>query len=179
MKPEVRAALEKSIEKWKENAKVERIGDARIFVSSCPLCRMFYIPNRRCDGCPVNSATGLSDCSGSPWEAARAMLYSGDLGAFREAALQEVEFLKSLLPKKGWQRMLSAPRDGTKIQVYGYFAGEINGISNEPEIGVAKWTGRRTDYSGFEWDGVHSDGYATWWKPLRWRELPKAPRIKS
>ena len=83
------------------------------------------------------------------------------------------------LPKKGWQRMPSAPRDGTKIQVYGYFAGEINGISNEPQVGIAMWTGKRTDYHGFEWDGVHSDGYATWWKPLRWRELPKAPRIKS
>ena len=92
--PEVAAALEKSIEKWRKKATVADVEDARLGVNDCPLCTLFY--NRGCRGCPVWARTGRHGCSETPYDAAVMFFSRDDLEQFRDAAQKEVAFLESL-----------------------------------------------------------------------------------
>lgn len=56
-------ALEGSIEKWR--AIVEKRG-VDVGTSNCPLCELFY-HDSKCDGCPVQEATGEHGCNAPPY----------------------------------------------------------------------------------------------------------------
>jgi len=88
-------ALQASIAKWEKNATVEDTEDARLGVSSCPLCQVFY--GDRCAGCPVYAFDHFR-CDGTPYDAAENAYADGNLEAFIVAARAEVAFLQSLLP---------------------------------------------------------------------------------
>ena len=92
--PEVAAALEASIEKWKKNATVADLEDARMNVGDCPLCALFYSDG--CEGCPVFSRTNCGECRATPYEDASKWGRRGRLEQFQDAARQEVAFLESL-----------------------------------------------------------------------------------
>jgi len=90
-------ALKGSIHKWEKIVKgtgVEKGYD------NCPLCDLFHplaINGKACKGCPVAAATGEINCKATPYAAY----------AFRQRhtdgiaeARAELEFLRSLLPKK-------------------------------------------------------------------------------
>ena len=75
-----------------------------------------------------------------------------------------------------WLPIESAPRDGTKILVWGLWAGEINGPQDEPCMAIARWLyGGSTDWPGFEWSVYGTDAYAAWMKPTHWQSLPVPP----
>lgn len=63
----VRLALRGSVEKW------DRIIDGKsddMGTSNCPLCRKFhsrYNHKNECEGCPVHTKTGLTNCEGTPY----------------------------------------------------------------------------------------------------------------
>jgi hypothetical protein len=102
MTPETLEALRASIAKWKENAKVERVLDAKIFSDSCPLCAIFDADgpdSLKCVGCPVMSRTGYPDCQETPWEEAANHFLNCRLLPFQDAAEDEWRFLESLLPE--------------------------------------------------------------------------------
>lgn len=88
-------ALQASIAKWERNAAIENIEDAKLNVSSCALCNVFYAD--RCHGCPVFEL-GHYQCDGTPYDDAHAAYGNYNIGAFRTAAKREVAFLQSLLP---------------------------------------------------------------------------------
>ena len=91
-------ALRGSIKKWERI--VAGTGVCR-GVDNCPLCRRFhaaYGNSPCCSGCPVFEATGKRGCTGTPIED-----YDDEDGTEEEmlaAAIAEVDFLKSLLPKE-------------------------------------------------------------------------------
>jgi len=72
---------------------------------NCPLCQLFF-KNPGCVGCPVAEATGLSACSGSPYEdvhlgwgeTINAISNAGDREDVRAQGQAELDFLRSLLP---------------------------------------------------------------------------------
>lgn len=108
---EVRAALEASIEKWKDNAQVQFKAQAKIFADSCPLCDLFNnsddldadIPEEEyCNGCPVKARTDLYECQGTPWEKVRDAYHDNLVSTqeFRDLAQLEVDFLESLRTPK-------------------------------------------------------------------------------
>ena len=78
-----------------------------------------------------------------------------------------------------WKPIETAPKDGTKILVYGLFAGEIIGTSGEQTIGVAFWDGGRSDYVNFHWKAANTDAYAGWWRPTHWMPLPDPPTTNT
>ena len=112
MGPRTREALEASIRHWKENAAAENPNDANVFGEACPLCHIFYKGRGDCEGCPVANATGFGLCERTPWgDASKAWGawahdhendgpdFAALRAEFRRAALAEVEFLESRLPK--------------------------------------------------------------------------------
>ena len=90
------AALEESIAKWKRNARVRDIENAKIYGDSCALCKLF--PG--CGECPVFVFTGYTDCQYTPWRAVFNAYHGNDLEVFRKAVLAEVAFLESLREPK-------------------------------------------------------------------------------
>lgn len=102
MTPEAAAALEASIEKWERNARVDHPDDVKLGLTTCPLCRLFWGDD--CESCPIAAHTGQIFCEDTPYE--RADIAAGRWEdcpdsealreAFREAAEEEVAFLKSL-----------------------------------------------------------------------------------
>lgn len=105
-------ALRESIEKWEKNAKAEAPHEYVITGSHCPLCVMFVIRKMTCEGCPVYERTGKEQCEDTPWFNAhvakldwedclgsRVVLREDARQAAMQAALEEIEFLKSLLPE--------------------------------------------------------------------------------
>lgn len=75
-----------------------------------------------------------------------------------------------------WRPIETAPNDGTTILLYGYWAGEIHGPSNEAQfLGAGSYRAGRTDFPGFDWDLDGGDAYATWGKPTHWMPLPDPP----
>jgi len=113
-------ALKASIEKWEKNATFTDIDTIKTNAGDCPLCYLFnYYIKQNCYGCPVSEKTGSRFCINTPYskadrlydkllrfmlscwdeeEAKRSPLMNQLTQQFREAALEEVEFLKSLLP---------------------------------------------------------------------------------
>ena len=110
------AALEGSIKKWERI--VEGI-DADAGTENCPLCALFHPDSasteefRRfykhsCRGCPVQQATGEPFCINTPYQdwqrAVRPRGYTFPFYAKDNesvmCAVLELEFLKSLLPRK-------------------------------------------------------------------------------
>lgn len=103
-------ALNESIAKWEANAKADAPEDYLTGVGDCPLCQLFNSTattyGTACRGCPVMDSTGEDCCNGTPYDAAsflhRIWRRNGTRKAradAREAAVSEVEFLKSLLPE--------------------------------------------------------------------------------
>lgn len=69
----------------------------------------------------------------------------------------------------------TAPKDGTEILVYDLWAGEINGVDDEPGWYVASYS-THTDHPGFEWCVVGTDAYAAWVRATHWAPLPEPPK---
>lgn len=96
MPPETLEALRGSIAKWE--AIVAGTG-VDLGAENCPLCRKFN-PDLRddhlddgCQGCPVREYTGENFCRSTPYDAC-------DDPPTKTQAQDELEFLKSLLPKE-------------------------------------------------------------------------------
>lgn len=96
-------ALKGSIEKW-EDVRDRKIADKG--PTNCPLCQLFFA-NPGCFGCPVAAASGDSCCDQTPYEEWGVHQAHHDEHVQRvyceeceEHAQNEVDFLKSLLPKE-------------------------------------------------------------------------------
>lgn len=94
-------ALKGSIRKWEKI--VEGTG-INLGPLNCPLCMVFirhdYPFNMRCRGCPVFEKTGLTGCRDTPYETFHDLMNGGgaDQDQLHGAAIEEVAFLRSLLP---------------------------------------------------------------------------------
>jgi len=106
MNKETLKALKKSIEKWEKI--VKREGEDRGLRNKA-LCRLFLM--KGCKGCPVYSRTGKISCEGTPyieWIKHHRDKHPSILDVSlkikcpkcKELALQELEFLKSLLSER-------------------------------------------------------------------------------
>ena len=105
-------ALKASIAKWEDNAKVSHILDAKVLGDTCALCieaerqkNLDGVYENNCTYCPIQDATGESECADTPWSRAyNAYVLCRDkctpLSDFHAAAALEVSFLSSLLPKE-------------------------------------------------------------------------------
>lgn len=124
MKQETLEALQESIEHWEANVEAENWGNVDMSAVSCALCAMFALNRRHeivCIGCPVQERVKRANCLSTPFHYAAMRLdhwrdscdrwHVCDDGCeeegcmemrdeFRNAAREEVEFLKSLLPKE-------------------------------------------------------------------------------
>ena len=101
------AALEASVEKWRRNSEAQSADDYLVKILDCPLCRLFHdrSTGRGCVGCPVSAWTGRPICEDTPYERAYRLQIQWSKGAdvgpeARASALDEMEFLQSLLPKE-------------------------------------------------------------------------------
>lgn len=102
MNKETLKALKGSIKKW------EGIVDGRLSdkgPDNCPLCKKFYDEMDGCDGCPVKQETDHDYCEESPYfDWCEATAWKHDCKAADDetvmCAVLELEFLKSLLPRK-------------------------------------------------------------------------------
>jgi hypothetical protein len=90
-------ALKGSINKWKANAEIDYLKKAKINITDCQLCDLFWYND--CTGCPVMEKSKYSCCVGTPYVAGAKAYNANDLAAFIEASHAEVEFLQSLLPE--------------------------------------------------------------------------------
>ena len=111
---EVSEALEKSIKHWEENAKALNQSDVKIGCHNCALCNIFHTSGDKfsgtgcCWNCPVSKKTGDRFCQGTPYVSAlkyynlwrsskfNSLSKSHYGKMFRDFAMKEVEFLKSL-----------------------------------------------------------------------------------
>ena len=80
-------ALKGSIKKWEGVVRGTVIDYG---ASNCPLCKLFYF-KKDCTGCPVRKKTGHEACRKSPFVNWRMRVIG---------AQEELDFLKSLLPRK-------------------------------------------------------------------------------
>ena len=102
MEPRTLEALKGSIQKWE---KIVDGSGADFGPSNCPLCKLFWKsvtarPSPYCTGCPVAEKTGEFACRSTPyeeWEGLSDNKVVDDRS--REIAIEELNFLKSLLPK--------------------------------------------------------------------------------
>jgi len=100
-------ALKDSIKKWEKIVAGEGEDKGTI---NCPLCWLYYgSDSGTCVGCPVMRKTGLADCKGTPYTNWVRHHMEQHLDMFscvvyceecKKLAKRELEFLKSLLPKK-------------------------------------------------------------------------------
>jgi len=98
-------ALKGSIKKWEKIVGGTEIDNGRL---NCPLCELFE--DKRCLGCPVFEQTAVSGCDGTPYEKwinhqeYRHFENSGVWMVYcptcKELAQKELDFLRSLLPKR-------------------------------------------------------------------------------
>ncbi len=103
MKAKILKALNGSIKKWEGIA----AGTGKDFgPRNCPLCKMFWkssddwISGVSCYGCPVLEATGRHACNATPYQDwADLETNTATTPKAKKAALAELNFLKSLLPK--------------------------------------------------------------------------------
>jgi len=88
-------ALNASITKWERRASGDH--NEHLGMISCPLCKVFHGEYRgegkSCQGCPVFESTGSRYCEDTPYT----KYYRKRTTANAQA---ELDFLKSLLPKK-------------------------------------------------------------------------------
>lgn len=97
-------ALKKSIKHWEEI-----VGGKDVFwgAPSCALCNEFI--EMGCHGCPVRGETGRAGCEETPYDRFRIMALGlsgigiGGHPNLIALATDELNFLKSLLPKEGEQ----------------------------------------------------------------------------
>lgn len=99
MDAETLEALKGSIAKWEAIVAGTGVDNG---TENCPLCQRFHyefrrIPGSSCEGCPVADA-GHHICDDTPYVAYCVANKKGLADEAAEAALAEVEFLKSLLP---------------------------------------------------------------------------------
>src|ERR1017187_3270088 len=96
-------ALQGSIAKW-EGIVAGTLKNAG--PDNCPLCQKFFEPydaKRTCFGCPVMKKTGHQFCVGTPYrkyEEEEAWAINPNSETLHTLALQELNFLKSLLPQE-------------------------------------------------------------------------------
>ena len=107
-------ALRRSIKHWEENVAAKEPDKASVEGGDCALCNIFVWPgifasDKRfdCLSCPVAKRTGETSCKGSPYAVAVVALFQWNMlpnktteENWRNAAREEVRFLRSLLPKK-------------------------------------------------------------------------------
>ena len=101
MTPEAALALEDSIAHWEAMLKDVPSLDQKPIASECALCLLFASEwneelTEDCKGCPVFEATGKTDCSGTPYFRAYKAWVKGEGSAWKKAAQEELDFLKSL-----------------------------------------------------------------------------------
>ncbi len=97
MSTQTRQALLDSIEKWRRNEAVNNLEEAKIRGDDCPLCRLFVLATKTCDGCPVYALSGYDMCEDTPYLEAHDAYYTGNISAFRDHAKRERIFLESAL----------------------------------------------------------------------------------
>jgi hypothetical protein len=108
-------ALRSSIAHWRRMATGKAKQGERPSGIDCPLCEMFRTDLLYdCRGCPVaesvprrpNGTSPRQGCINTPYETARAASQDYGLSSpqFLLAASKELEFLKSLLPKRAVKR---------------------------------------------------------------------------
>lgn len=99
MNPETLEALEESIAHWKRLASGNREPDENVGWLDCSLCVKF-MRFALCEDCPVSKKTGAILCHNTPYKNAHRTRreYGLDSPEFKAAALEELAFLKSLLP---------------------------------------------------------------------------------
>lgn len=105
MKPETRAALEKSIEQWKTKLSIALLGKVPpLGQEYCALCKRFdsdFVDlSDACslgtERCPVYVKTGSPGCMDSPYDDIN---INGTQEELVKGVKKEIEFLESLLPK--------------------------------------------------------------------------------
>jgi hypothetical protein len=95
------------------NAEAATPMDARLAVSDCPLCDIYYgQPSNRCHGCPISMDSGSAYCETTPYQAAFHAFISWKCDPdlrhiFHEAAREEVLYLEELLKKEEAHELLS------------------------------------------------------------------------
>ena len=93
-------ALKESIKHWKRLS-TKRMEREWIGPDHCALCGLFWRQTPRCKGCPVSELSGSTLCQKTPYsEVLKVIKFGLDSHEFKEAAKEELKFLKSLLPKK-------------------------------------------------------------------------------
>lgn len=93
-------ALRGSIRKWQKIVKGTGEDEG---TGNCPLCRLFFWLPNDCRGCPVREKTGEKECRGTPysqWKKGGYVWLDKLSKEAKEHAQDEVDFLRSLLPKK-------------------------------------------------------------------------------
>ena len=103
-------ALEASIRRWRMNVDAKDPNHALCLPQDCALCEAF--PDDLCTGCPVKNKTGKRGCVGSPYfEAYWALIEwktgNGSCEKFRATAQEELDFLISLRPLDGTEKLSS------------------------------------------------------------------------
>jgi hypothetical protein len=95
MTPKTLKALRESIAHWDRLAAGKERKGEKPNSQHCALCALFHSDG--CDGCPVRKRTGVPYCIKTPF---RNAFLTFNTVLFQSHALKELEFLKSLLPKR-------------------------------------------------------------------------------
>lgn len=103
MNTETLKALNESIRHWQAYADGRWKEEGMPTSDNCALCLLFNTKStvdNPCIGCPVMAKTKLSICQETPWRkvCSAVMEHGVDSPQFIEAAKEELEFLKSLIP---------------------------------------------------------------------------------
>jgi hypothetical protein len=73
-----------------------------------------------------------------------------------------------------WQPIETAPKDGTKVLLFGLWCGEINGVFDLPSIEVGYFNGP-DGWKDFNWMATGGDCYVVTGCPTHWMPLPNEP----
>lgn len=92
-------ALKGSIKKWEGILKGIR---HNLGMHDCPLCKLFNNARYSCNGCPVKERVNRTYCEGTPYYDFMygERKYGISSKKYKKLAQKELDFLKSLLPKK-------------------------------------------------------------------------------
>jgi len=108
MEPKTLQALQESIKHW-ERVVADPLHE-ETGVHHCALCKLFYPNNQEspmeaflndpCKGCPIKEKTGAPFCEGTPYDRVAHLGLHEKEGTdeYKEAAQEELDFLRSLLP---------------------------------------------------------------------------------